>query len=82
MNVQHAAKGIFAKRAGKKLTIFAGDVKSLGSIRAQLKPGGEGQVMFIVATAGLFGWVLIYLRVPDALIAALTAHIISVFFYW
>jgi tripartite ATP-independent transporter DctM subunit len=31
------------------------------------------QVMFIVATAGLFGWVLIYLRVPDALIAGLTA---------
>ena len=32
-----------------------------------------GQVMFIVATAGLFGWFLIYMRVPDALIAALTA---------
>ena len=31
------------------------------------------QVMFIVATAGLFGWVLIYLRVPDALIAGLTS---------
>jgi tripartite ATP-independent transporter DctM subunit len=31
------------------------------------------QVMFIVAAAGLFGWVLTYLRVPDALIAALTA---------
>lgn len=30
------------------------------------------QVMFIVAAAGLFGWVLIYLRVPDALIAWLT----------
>ena len=26
------------------------------------------QVMFIVATAGLFGWFLIYMRVPDALI--------------
>jgi tripartite ATP-independent transporter DctM subunit len=31
------------------------------------------QVMFIVAAAGVFGWVLIYLRVPDALIAWLTA---------
>jgi C4-dicarboxylate transporter, DctM subunit len=31
------------------------------------------QVMFIVAAAGLFGWVLTYLRVPDALIAGLTA---------
>ena len=31
------------------------------------------QVMFIVAAAGLFGWFLIYMRVPDALIAALTA---------
>ena len=31
------------------------------------------QVMFIVAMAGLFGWVLIYLRVPDAMIAILTA---------
>ena len=31
------------------------------------------QVMFIVATAGLFGWFLIYMRVPDALIQALTA---------
>jgi tripartite ATP-independent transporter DctM subunit len=30
------------------------------------------QVMFIVAAAGLFGWLLIYLRVPDALIAWLT----------
>jgi C4-dicarboxylate transporter, DctM subunit len=31
------------------------------------------QVMWIVAAAGLFGWLLIYLRVPDALIEALTA---------
>ena len=31
------------------------------------------QVMFIVAAAGLFGWLLIYLRVPDALIAWLSA---------
>jgi C4-dicarboxylate transporter, DctM subunit len=30
------------------------------------------QVMFIVAAAGLFGWLLIFLRVPDALIAWLT----------
>jgi C4-dicarboxylate transporter DctM subunit len=31
------------------------------------------QVMFIVAAAGLFGWVLIFLRVPDDLIAWLTS---------
>lgn len=31
------------------------------------------QVMFIVAAAGLFGWLLIYLRVPDALISWLSA---------
>lgn len=31
------------------------------------------QVMFIVATAGLFGWVLIFLRTPDALITFLTS---------
>jgi len=31
------------------------------------------QVMFIVAAAGLFGWLLIYLRVPDAMIAWLSA---------
>ena len=31
------------------------------------------QVMFIVAAAGLFGWLLIYLRVPDALIAWLSS---------
>jgi C4-dicarboxylate transporter DctM subunit len=30
------------------------------------------QVMFIVAAAGLFGWVLIFLRTPEALIALLT----------
>ncbi len=31
------------------------------------------QVMFIVAAAGLFGWVLIYLRAPDTLIGLLTS---------
>ena len=31
------------------------------------------QVMWIVAAAGLFGWLLIFLRIPDQLIAALTA---------
>lgn len=31
------------------------------------------QVMFIVAAAGLFGWVLIYLRVPDAVVSFLTS---------
>jgi tripartite ATP-independent transporter DctM subunit len=31
------------------------------------------QVMWIVGAAALFGWVLIYLRVPDALIAWLTS---------
>ncbi|MBI3149280.1 MAG: TRAP transporter large permease [Betaproteobacteria bacterium] len=31
------------------------------------------QVMWIVAAAGLFGWLLIFLRVPDALIEGLTA---------
>jgi tripartite ATP-independent transporter DctM subunit len=31
------------------------------------------QVMFIVAAAGLFGWVLIFLRVPDTLVGGLTA---------
>ncbi|HSV51470.1 MAG TPA: TRAP transporter large permease [Burkholderiaceae bacterium] len=30
------------------------------------------QVMFIVAAAGLFGWVLIYLRAPETLIGLLT----------
>ncbi|MDO8359225.1 MAG: DNA polymerase III subunit alpha, partial [Devosia sp.] len=38
-----------AHKAGKRLTIFAGDMKALGSIRAQLKSGGEGQVTFIVS---------------------------------
>jgi tripartite ATP-independent transporter DctM subunit len=31
------------------------------------------QVLWIVATAGLFGWLLIFLHVPDALINALTS---------
>ena len=38
-----------AKKVGRKLTVFAGDAKCLGPIQAQLKPGGEGQVTFIVS---------------------------------
>ncbi len=38
-----------AQKAGKRLTIFAEDTKCLESIQAQLKPGGEGQVIFIVS---------------------------------
>ncbi|MEO6013588.1 MAG: DNA polymerase III subunit alpha [Devosia sp.] len=38
-----------AQKAGRRLTIFASDTKPLTSIRAQLKPGGEGQVTFIVS---------------------------------
>jgi len=38
-----------AQKAGKSLTIEAGDEKCLTSIRAQLKPGGNGRVKFIVA---------------------------------
>src|SRR5690606_31255800 len=38
-----------AQKAGKRLTIFAEDARCLESIHAQLKPGGEGQVVFIVA---------------------------------
>lgn len=30
------------------------------------------RVMFIIASAGLFGWLLIYLRAPDAVVAAMT----------
>ncbi|HWA18231.1 MAG TPA: DNA polymerase III subunit alpha [Devosia sp.] len=37
-----------ASKAGRLLTVFAGDEKCLVPIRAQLKPGGEGQVSFIV----------------------------------
>jgi DNA polymerase-3 subunit alpha len=37
-----------ANKAGRQLTVFAGDEKCLVPIRAQLKPGGEGQVSFIV----------------------------------
>jgi DNA polymerase-3 subunit alpha len=37
-----------AERAGKRLTVFAGDAKCLAPIRTQLKLGGEGVVSFIV----------------------------------
>ena len=37
-----------AQKQGKRLTVFAGDAKCLGAIRAQLRPG-EGQVIFIVS---------------------------------
>ncbi|KKC39339.1 DNA polymerase III subunit alpha [Devosia epidermidihirudinis] len=32
----------------RRLTVFAGDVKALGPINAQLKRGGEGKVSFVV----------------------------------
>src|SRR5690606_15792098 len=38
-----------AEKVGKRLTVFAGDEKCLSTIRAQLKSGGEGQVIFIVS---------------------------------
>jgi len=38
-----------AQKAGRRLTIFAEDPKCLGPIQSQLKPGGEGQVIFIVS---------------------------------
>jgi DNA polymerase-3 subunit alpha len=41
-----------AERLGKRLTIFAGDRKCLPPIAAQLKPGGEGSVSFIVIREG------------------------------
>ena len=37
-----------AEKAGKRLTVFAGDAKCLAPIRTQLKLGGEGVVSFIV----------------------------------
>lgn len=37
-----------AAKIGRRLTVFAGDAKCLAPIRSQLKPGGEGQVSFIV----------------------------------
>ncbi|MEX2553552.1 MAG: hypothetical protein WD627_11200, partial [Actinomycetota bacterium] len=38
-----------AEKIGRRLTVFTGTDRCLSSIRAQLKPGGEGQVIFIVA---------------------------------
>lgn len=37
-----------AEKAGKRLTVFAGDAKCLAPIRTQLQLGGEGVVSFIV----------------------------------
>jgi DNA polymerase-3 subunit alpha len=37
-----------AAKIGRRLTVFAGHEKCIGPIRSQLKPGGEGQVSFIV----------------------------------
>mgnify|MGYP002403885298 CR=1 FL=1 len=41
-----------AEKVGRRLTVFAADTKCLPPIRAQLKPGGEGQVSFIVIRDG------------------------------
>jgi DNA polymerase-3 subunit alpha len=41
-----------SEKIGKRLTVFAGDAKCLAPIRAQLKPGGEGIVSFIVIREG------------------------------
>src|SRR5690606_17070829 len=38
-----------AEKIGRRLTVFTGHERCLGSIRAQLKGGGEGQVIFIVS---------------------------------
>jgi DNA polymerase III subunit alpha len=38
-----------AEKVGKRLTVFAGSEKCLPTIRTQLKPGGDGQVIFIVS---------------------------------
>ena len=38
-----------AQKAGKSLTIETSSEASLGAIRAQLKPGGNGRVTFVVA---------------------------------
>ncbi|HEY0920252.1 DNA polymerase III subunit alpha [Devosia sp.] len=38
-----------AEKVGRRLTVFAGNERCLPSIRSQLKPGGEGQVIFIVS---------------------------------
>ncbi len=41
-----------AAKLGRHLTVFAGNEKCLAPIRSQLKPGGEGQVSFIVIRDG------------------------------
>lgn len=41
-----------AEKVGRRLTVFAADAACLPPIRAQLKPGGEGQVSFIVIRDG------------------------------
>ncbi|RUT32719.1 DNA polymerase III subunit alpha [Arsenicitalea aurantiaca] len=41
-----------AERLGKRLTVFAGSERCLSPIRAQLKPGGEGAVSFVVIRDG------------------------------
>ncbi len=38
-----------AEKVGRRLTVFAGNERCLPSIRSQLKPGGEGQVIFVVS---------------------------------
>jgi DNA polymerase-3 subunit alpha len=38
-----------AEKLGRRLTVFAAAPSCLGPIRSQLKPGGEGQVTFIVS---------------------------------
>jgi DNA polymerase III subunit alpha len=41
-----------AEKIGRRLTVFAGSDKCIAPIRSQLKPGGEGQVSFIVIRDG------------------------------
>jgi DNA polymerase-3 subunit alpha len=38
-----------AEKLGRRLTVFASSENCLAPIRSQLKPGGEGQVLFIVS---------------------------------
>jgi DNA polymerase-3 subunit alpha len=38
-----------AEKLGRRLTVFAGSERCLAPIRSQLRPGGEGQVIFIVS---------------------------------
>ncbi|SFZ82032.1 DNA polymerase-3 subunit alpha [Devosia enhydra] len=41
-----------SEKLGRRLTVFAGDASCLQPIRAQLRPGGEGVVSFIVIRDG------------------------------